>query len=109
MCGVAGFLTTGGFSTDDASIARAMGDALRHRGPDDRREWVDPSAGIALSHRRLSIVDLSAAGRQPMQTADGRFRWFHADGQKTVVEGDSIENAIQVARIIWGDVQLMHG
>jgi asparagine synthase (glutamine-hydrolysing) len=73
MCGIAGFLATGGFSNDGASIARAMGDALRHRGPDDRGEWVDPPAGIALSHRRLSIVDLSAAGRQPMQTADGRW------------------------------------
>ncbi len=40
-------------------------------------------------------------------TADGHCRWFHADGSKTVVEGNSVEHAIQVAQIVWRDVQLL--
>ena len=73
MCGIAGFLAACALGEDAASIARGMGDALRHRGPDDRGEWLDADAGIALAHRRLSVVDLSAAGHQPMRSADGRW------------------------------------
>jgi len=50
-----------------------MAAALRHRGPDDQGVWVDPDAGLALSHSRLAILDLSAEGHQPMFSADGRF------------------------------------
>lgn len=50
-----------------------MTSSLAHRGPDDSGVWLDQSAGIALGHCRLAIVDLSAAGRQPMCSADGRF------------------------------------
>ncbi len=53
--------------------ALAMAERLAHRGPDSAAAWVDAEAGIALSHRRLSIIDLSAAGRQPMHSADGRY------------------------------------
>ena len=42
-------------------------------------------------------------------TADGHCRWFHADGSKTVVEGDSVEHAIHIAQIVWHDVQLLPG
>ena len=73
MCGIAGFFAPSSMPADAAEVARAMGDALRHRGPDDSGEWLDPGAGIALAHRRLSIVDLSAAGHQPMHSADGRW------------------------------------
>ena len=44
-----------------------------HRGPDDSGVWVDPASGVALAFRRLSIIDLSAAGHQPMRSADGRY------------------------------------
>jgi asparagine synthase (glutamine-hydrolysing) len=50
-----------------------MADALGHRGPDDAGQWVDPSAGIALAHRRLAVLDLSQAGHQPMVSARGRY------------------------------------
>jgi asparagine synthase (glutamine-hydrolysing) len=50
-----------------------MSDAIVHRGPDDSGAWVDSAAGVALSFRRLAIVDLSAHGHQPMRSASGRF------------------------------------
>jgi asparagine synthase (glutamine-hydrolysing) len=53
--------------------AQKMADTLIHRGPDDAGVWVDAGAGIALAHRRLSIVDLSPAGHQPMISSTGRF------------------------------------
>jgi len=74
MCGFAGFLTGSALAADAARVqATAMADAIRHRGPDDAGVWVDAPAGLALSHRRLAIVDLSAAGHQPMASASGRW------------------------------------
>ena len=55
MCGIAGFALKGGFEDDSAEReARAMADAIIHRGPDGSGAWVDGAAGIAMSHRRLS-------------------------------------------------------
>lgn len=75
MCGISGFLnSTPSHSSDELeTLAGAMAFALRHRGPDDQGVWSDADAGIAFAHRRLSIVDLSQAGHQPMISANGRF------------------------------------
>lgn len=75
MCGISGFLQS---STPDANdklnaVCRAMAQAIAHRGPDAHAVWTDASAGIALGHRRLAIVDLTEAGAQPMASASGRY------------------------------------
>lgn len=72
MCGIAGVLRTGP-AGDLETTAGGMARRLQHRGPDDGDVWVDPNGGIALGHRRLAIVDLSAAGHQPMHSASGRY------------------------------------
>lgn len=69
MCGIAGFF--GGKAS--TPTVTAMIQTLRHRGPDDEGVWVDGEAGVAFGHRRLSIVDLSPAGHQPMVSPAGRF------------------------------------
>jgi asparagine synthase (glutamine-hydrolysing) len=74
MCGIAGFLHVGSFERGKAgACALAMANALIHRGPDDGGVWVDPEAGVALSHRRLAILELSPAGHQPMISSCGRY------------------------------------
>lgn len=54
-------------------IARAMTDSIAHRGPDGQGVWNDPGVPLVLGHRRLSVVDLSPAGAQPMASASGRY------------------------------------
>ena len=75
MCGIAGVLdpAAGTPAAQLATLATGMADRLRHRGPDDEGCFVDPSAGVALGHRRLSILDLSPAGHQPMVSVSGRY------------------------------------
>lgn len=75
MCGIAGFFSpsTAQNTKELASTLSRMNATLIHRGPDDRGIWVDEQAGIALGHRRLSIIDLSCEGRQPMISESGRY------------------------------------
>jgi asparagine synthase (glutamine-hydrolysing) len=74
MCGIAGFWQRHGGAQDALlAQARTMSARLSHRGPDDNGEWCDEVAGVALAQRRLSILDLSPAGHQPMHSADGRY------------------------------------
>lgn len=75
MCGISGYIDLSIRSSNDdlQSTVIKMGAALRHRGPDDSGVWVNSDAGIALIHRRLSILDLSSDGHQPMRSDDGRF------------------------------------
>jgi asparagine synthase (glutamine-hydrolysing) len=74
MCGIAGFINLRSGDVSPAASLQAMTASLAHRGPDDEGHWIDSRSGIAFGHRRLSIVDLSLAGRQPMVSASGRFR-----------------------------------
>ena len=69
MCGIAGFFRTSA-PTADTSLLRQMGEVIRHRGPDAGGEYLDDHVGLA--HRRLSIIDLSPQGNQPMFSVDGR-------------------------------------
>lgn len=73
MCGISGFIEQGQDLDHLRSTAISMAAAMKHRGPDGSGVWADENAGIALSHRRLSIQDLSSAGKQPMASACGRF------------------------------------
>lgn len=72
MCGITGFLLTDA-SASAAAILDSMTDSLAHRGPDDRGTWHDESGLVHLGHRRLSILDLSERGHQPMVSQDARY------------------------------------
>src|SRR5450759_1759011 len=74
MCGIAGLWYRTGVGEDDLreSLER-MTATLVHRGPDDAGTWCDAAAGTGLGFRRLSIIDLSPTGHQPMVSSDGRF------------------------------------
>src|SRR5438132_3812468 len=80
MCGIAGFLMAEGTpqSGELESRLRAMIAMLRHRGPDDAGAWTDGRVGLA--HTRLSIIDLTAAGHQPMASADASV-WITYNGE----------------------------
>jgi asparagine synthase (glutamine-hydrolysing) len=75
MCGLVGFLSSDHLYSQvcDEDILWHMADTIANRGPDDSGIWYDNEAGICLAHRRLSIVDLSPAGHQPMLSGSGRY------------------------------------
>lgn len=73
MCGIAGLIDSSATDKDIAATVRKMTAVLAHRGPDADGLWFDRDAGVALGHRRLSILDLSKAGAQPMISANGRW------------------------------------
>ncbi len=68
MCGIAGVLSSGRI---DPPVMQRMVATLRHRGPDDEGIWIE--AGIGFGHRRLSVIDLSSCGHQPMVSHSGRY------------------------------------
>jgi asparagine synthase (glutamine-hydrolysing) len=70
MCGIAGLINVDGAPVSPAVLQR-MTDAIAHRGPDGEGQWIEGNVG--LGHRRLAIIDLTPAGHQPMESADGRF------------------------------------
>jgi asparagine synthase (glutamine-hydrolysing) len=84
MCGIAG---TYGLATP--TVAAVMSGVIAHRGPDDNGLFFDAAAGIALAHRRLSIIDVSACGHQPMSYAGGRY---------TIVFNGEIYNFAEIRR-----------
>lgn len=72
MCGIAGFVAE--FNIEDRrKTIKSMTDMIIHRGPDGEGLWIDDNSGVTLGHRRLSIIDLSRAGHQPMSSASERF------------------------------------
>ena len=75
MCGIAGLFDLARGQPGGAleHAVRAMTDTLVHRGPDGSGVFADETGGVALGHRRLSILDLSEAGAQPMASSDGRY------------------------------------
>lgn len=75
VCGITGFLSPDHNLSAHRlrEIARSMADAIAHRGPDLGAEWVDERQGVAIGHRRLSIIDLSPEGHQPMVSSSGRY------------------------------------
>lgn len=75
MCGLTGMLLPSPELSDDTlqALANAMNQALHNRGPDDHGIWSDAQTGIVLAHRRLSILDLSPSGHQPMTSTDDRY------------------------------------
>jgi asparagine synthase (glutamine-hydrolysing) len=74
MCGFAGFFRSRSLTAEEVGDdLRRMAGSLQHRGPDDEGFWHDVGAGIALCHRRLAIIDLSASGHQPMSSPAGRY------------------------------------
>ncbi len=75
MCGIAGIID---FRRNLAAaslerLANLMGDTIAHRGPDDQGVWTSASGHVCFSHRRLSIIDLSSAGKQPLLSTDQRY------------------------------------
>ena len=74
MCGITGFWGAAGDADALTRTAAAMAAAIAHRGPDGQGTWVEAECGLALGHRRLSILDLSAAANQPMTSVTGRYK-----------------------------------
>ena len=70
MCGIAGLISAQPIVPE---TVRRMTDPIAHRGPDDQGVWIDQEAGVGLGHRRLSIIDLSPLGHQPMASNNGRW------------------------------------
>lgn len=71
MCGIVGYWRRRGKA--EAEICERMALQIKHRGPDDSGVWLDEKEGLGLAHRRLSVIDLSSAGQQPMSSPCGRF------------------------------------
>jgi asparagine synthase (glutamine-hydrolysing) len=90
MCGIAGILNSSALSHSNTALPRMLA-ALRHRGPDDQGCFHSPGGDAALAHVRLSILDLTSAGHQPMSTPDGRL---------TIVFNGEIYNFLEVRRAL---------
>src|SRR6516162_4207482 len=80
MCGIVGLLNFGTAVADELGILCKMRDAMRHRGPDAAGVYQSPDRRVVLGHRRLSIVDLSEAGKQPMTNEDQTV-WITFNGE----------------------------
>jgi asparagine synthase (glutamine-hydrolysing) len=73
MCGIAGILNKNGVVCDRSSNIRFMSESIIKRGPDSDGMWINPSGTLNLAHRRLSIIDATNSGSQPLHSSDCRF------------------------------------
>ena len=73
MCGITGLWSNSGDNIQQEEDIKNMANALSHRGPDSDGFWSDPELNLYMSHRRLSILDLSPAGSQPMMSHNQRY------------------------------------
>ncbi len=80
MCGICGMVTIGDGPSVDVALLDAMRDVIAHRGPDDAGSWISSDGRVGLANRRLAIIDLSPAGRQPMCNEDGSL-WIAYNGE----------------------------
>jgi asparagine synthase (glutamine-hydrolysing) len=87
MCGIAGIVVAKG-RVNPAALAR-MADIQAHRGPDEENLWLDPHGRLGFAHRRLSIIDLSAGGRQPMR---------HPSGDTVICYNGEIYNYVELGQ-----------
>ncbi len=94
MCGICGTLSFNQRLETSPEVLVAMRDTLTHRGPDDEGAWSSPDGRVALGHRRLSIVDLSAAGHQPMSNETGDV-WIVYNGE--VYNHESLRHELESA------------
>lgn len=115
MCGIAGYLSTSIAVTE--TIGTNMANRIQHRGPDGAGIWLDAEAGVVLAHRRLAVVDLTDAGKQPMASVDGRWtlvfngeiynhqtlrKEVQAAGWTTSWRGHSDTETLLAALQLWG-------
>ncbi len=80
MCGILGIVNVENRRPIDPALLEVMSDTMQHRGPDDSGAWVQDDGQCGLAHRRLSIMDLSAAGHQPMPSEDNQV-WVTFNGE----------------------------
>src|SRR5262245_9954767 len=80
MCGIVGTFNHSSTAEVSEHTLQRMRDSMIHRGPDDQGLYISPDRSVGLGHRRLSIIDLSSAGRQPMSDREGRF-WIVFNGE----------------------------
>ena len=115
MCGIAGFISKNEFPENAEEIISKMTSTLKHRGPDKQDVFVSPKVKTCLGHTRLSIIDLSESGNQPMLSQCGRYALvFNGEiynykdlREKLIVEGDSFKGASDTevllqALVSWG-------
>ena len=133
MCGFAGFLIDDSDASIVSSLGKeqrsdllaAMGEAIAHRGPDQKDEWLSADQQLGFAHRRLSIIDLSAAGQQPMVSQCGRYVMVYngmvynyqdisreLTAENITLRGSSDTEVIVEAVALWGfeaTLQKLHG
>jgi len=102
MCGIAGFLdhSPKGFHYKLSEVATQMAEAMYFRGPDHGGVWEDRRHSVALSHRRLAVIDLSPSGHQPMLSADKRY---------AIVYNGEIYNFLELKKVLVGMGQTFSG